>query len=233
VLEANALDDTRRRQVLDYLSRRYWKPVYCYLRRKGHDDPSAKDLTQGFFQELILEKDIVRRANPQRGRFRTFLLTALDNYVVSSYHAAMRRKRHPGRELQQLDGCDDYSAVLLSHEMEPHDLFTYVWATTLLDEVLAEVERGCTRDGKKLHWQLFRVRVFEPIVTGDPPPSFRELCQRFDVKSELAASNMIVTVKRRFKAVLEQMLREQVNSDADVDGELGCLVAALGKGGPV
>ena len=229
VLEANTLDEGLQRQVLDYLLRRYWKPVYCYLRRKGHDNPSAKDLTQGFFQELVLEKGIVQHANPQRGRFRTFLLTALDNYVVSSYHARMRRKRHPGKTVQRLDSCGDGSILPRSHEMEPHDYFTYVWATALLDEVLAEVQRGCIRDGKQLHWELFRVRVFEPITGGNPPPSFRELCERFDVSSELAASNMIVTVKRRFKVVLEHYLKEQVDSDVDVDEEISSLMAVLAE----
>jgi len=232
ILEANTLDEGRQRKVFDYLLGRYWKPVYCYLRRKGHDDQSAKDLTQGFFQELVLEKGIVQRANPQRGRFRTFLLTALDNYVVSLYHARMRRKRHPGRELRPLDGCDDGSIPLQSREMEPHDYFTYVWATALLDEVLAEVQRGCIRDGKELHWELFRVRVFEPITGGNPPPSFRELCRRFDVPSELSASNMIVTVKRRFKVVLEQYLREQVDSNIDVDEEIGSLMSVLARSCP-
>ena len=232
VLEANTLDEGRQRQVFDYLLRRYWKPVYCYLRRKGHDDPSAKDLTQGFFQELVLEKGLVQRANPRRGRFRTFLLTALDNYVSSSYHARMRRKRHPGKGLQRLDCCGDGSIPLPSHEMEPHDYFTYVWAAALLDEVLAEVQRGCLRDGKQIHWELFRVRVFEPITGGTSPPSFRELCERFDVPSELSASNMIVTVKRRFRAVLEQYLKEQVDSDVDVDEEIGSLMAVLARSCP-
>lgn len=231
VLEVSTLDERRRQQVLEYLSLRYWKPVYCYLRRKGHDDQSAKDLTQGFFQELVFEKDIVRRADPDRGRFRTFLLTALDHYVVSVNRAAKRQKRHPGRELQQLACCDDYTAALRSQEMEPHDFFTYVWAASLLDDVLAEVEHGCLRDGKGLHWELFRLRVLEPISSGTRPPSFRELCERFDVRSELSASNMIVTVKRRFRAVLEHYLKEQVDSGVDVQEEIGSILAILGKGG--
>ena len=66
------------RDELSGLLGRYWKPVYCYLRRKGHDNETAKDLTQGFFAEVVIGRNLARQADPARGKFRTFLLTALD-----------------------------------------------------------------------------------------------------------------------------------------------------------
>ncbi len=83
ILSARTLDENRRKATMDKLLGRYWKPVYCYLRRKGRDNETAKDLTQGFFQEVVLGRDLVQKAESQKGRFRTFLLTALDHYVTS------------------------------------------------------------------------------------------------------------------------------------------------------
>ena len=95
IFSARTLDDGRRRESVERLLGRYWKPVYCYLRRKGHDNEAAKDLTQGFFQEVVLGRDLVQKAESQKGRFRTFLLTALDHYVTSVYRADAAKKRRP------------------------------------------------------------------------------------------------------------------------------------------
>jgi len=75
----------RRKASINNLMGRYWKPVYCYLRYKGYDNEKAKDLTQGFFHEIILGRELIQHANQEKGRFRTFLLTALDCYVRSVY----------------------------------------------------------------------------------------------------------------------------------------------------
>ena len=81
--------------LMSLLLKRYWKPVYCYLRHKGYGNEQAKDLTQGFFHEMVLGKNLVRQADEARGRFRTFLLTALNHYVTSVYRAKAAGKRHP------------------------------------------------------------------------------------------------------------------------------------------
>lgn len=83
IADSNTDDETRNRLIINDLLSRYWKPVCCYLRRKGHDNESAKDLTQGFFCEIVLGRELIKKANKRKGRFRTFLLTALDRYVIS------------------------------------------------------------------------------------------------------------------------------------------------------
>jgi len=89
-----ASDDDRRKALLGLLLNRYWKPVYCYLRRKGYNNEDAKDLTQGFFQEVVLGRKVIEKADRSKGRFRTFLLTALDNYVIN-VHTAETAQKHP------------------------------------------------------------------------------------------------------------------------------------------
>src|SRR5512136_1624843 len=81
--------------LISALLQQYWKPVYCYLRRKGYDNERAKDVTQGFFQEIVLGRDLIRRADRDKGSFRKFLLTALEHYRKSIHRKDTARKRLP------------------------------------------------------------------------------------------------------------------------------------------
>lgn len=225
--DANALDETRRKTVIDYLVRKYWKPVYCYLRRKGCDNESAKDLTQGFFYELVLNRELVQQAKKAKGRFRTFLLTALDHYVINVHRAKEREKRRPKGTVVSLEAFDEASVSLASKDMTPAEAFTYVWAQEILNEVLTQVEAGCCSDGKEKHWEVFRARVLEPIMCGSEARSLGELCKRYGIGDETKASNMIITVKRRFQAVMKSRVRLYVDSDEDVEKEINDLMAVL------
>jgi DNA-directed RNA polymerase specialized sigma24 family protein len=223
VLEAGAGDTAHRQNALDYLLGKYWKPVYCYLRRKGYSNDAAKDITQGFFEQIVLGKDLIRRADPQKGRFRTFMLSALDNFLVSCHRSATRSKS----ELFSLDDLEDHNLAPQSREMQPCEVFTYMWASSLLDGVLTEVRLGCIRDNMQTHWELFHTHVLEPIANASSPPAMRDLCRRFGVSGETKAVNMIVTVKRRFQVAMRQAVRQHVDSESEVDGEIRDLMRIL------
>ena len=90
---AKTPDADQRRLIIDHLIRLYWKPVYCYLRQMGCGNDKAKDLTQGFFHEVVLGQDLIRCADQCRGRFRSFLLTALDHYVSNQFRKERAAKR--------------------------------------------------------------------------------------------------------------------------------------------
>jgi len=229
VLEAGTCDVVHQQEVLNHLLGRYWKPVYCYLRRKGYSNDAAKDLTQGFFERIVLGKHLIPQADPRKGRFRTFMLSALDRYVVSCHRATTRRKRRPKNELFSLDVFEDCRLPPQSKEMEPHELFTHVWASSLLDDVLVEVKRGCLRDDMQAYWELFRVHVLEPIMKGGSPPALRDLCRCLEIPDEAKAANMIVTVKRRFKVAVRQMMRQHVDSEEEVDDEIRDLMQILSR----
>ena len=232
---AKGSDDPRRRKVVDELVRKYWKPVYCYLRRKGYSNEPAKDLTQGFFHELVLGRELIQRANKAKGRFRTFLLTALDHYVSNIQRAQLREKRHPRGTLVSLQGFEEGPVGLRSKDMRPDEAFTYVWAMELLHEVLGEVEAGCERDGKEKHWEVFAARVLAPIMSGAKATPLGELCNNHRIEDEAKASNMVITVKRRFQAVMRSRVRLYVEADQDVEKEIRDLMTVLSRshaGGP-
>jgi hypothetical protein len=119
-----------------------------------------------------------------------------------------------------LEGVDESSVSPIAKDMEPEDAFTYVWACELLQEVLAKVEEGCTRDGKSVHWQLFHAHVLTPIVTAEESPRLAQLCKDLGISDATQAANMIVTVKRRFQAALRDRMRDYVRSKEDVDQEI-------------
>jgi len=220
-------DEARRQAALNELLGRYWKPVYCYLRRKGCGNEEAKDLTQGFFMEVVLGRGLVEQADQAKGRFRTFLLTALDRYATSVHRAATAKKRMPEGGLAPLDAVDGTRLPEPADDATPEGAFHYAWACELLDEVLAEVASGCRERGMAVHWAVFRARVLRPILDDERPVPLRELCSEHGIESEARASNMLVTVKRRFQAALRARVRLLVVSDADVDAEIGELMAIL------
>jgi DNA-directed RNA polymerase specialized sigma24 family protein len=229
IFGARTLNETQRRARLDHLLARYWKPVYCYLRRKGKDNETAKDLTQGFFQDVVLGRDLIQRAESSKGRFRTFLLTALDHYVASAYRAGMARKRRPEDGLVSLDRLGAPNLPEPSPSATPEEAFHQAWASALLDAVLNEIEAECRATGKDKHWAVFHARVVGPIMDSAEPVPLPELCARHGIESEMTASNMIVTVKRHFQNVLRRHVRQFVDSEDDIDQEISELIGLLSK----
>jgi len=211
------------------LLKRYWKPVYYYLRRRGRSNEEAQDLTQGFFCEVVLNHHLVERANPAKGRFRSFLLHALNQYLINETAKQSARMRIPRSRLLPLETVDPNAlpaSVLASH---PDGFYHYAWVSALLDEVLAEVKQTCCAKGLKTHWDIFNARVVQPIWNNHAPPTLNEICKQFGVADPSKASNMTITVKRRFRAVLREHIGRTVASSECVDAEIDDLVRFLPK----
>lgn len=219
--------DDERRALFDDLIQRYWKPIYCCLRRKGYDNEAAKDLVQGFFAEIVFGRDLVAHADRTRGRFRTFLLTALDRYVVDVHRFETARKRMPLGGLGSFDADDGESAFAATDGSPPGAAFEYAWAEALIGQVLRDLEAEYVEGGKAAHWQLFQARVVRPILDGTPPPSLPELMAPLGLQDEQQASNMIATAKRRFQSILRQHVRQSVDLDDEVDEEIADLMQVL------
>ena len=207
------------REFIGLLLKRYWKPVYCYLRRKGYDNDRAKDLTQGFFHEVVLERHLIEKVDAAKGRFRSFLLIALDRYMVNVYESDSAQKRSPRGKLVSLEFDDLLELPSTVSAAASEQSFNYVWFTEMLEGVLDRVEQGCHGDGQSVHWQLFQDRVLQPILEGTSPPSVEELCSRHEISDGAKLSKMIYTVKRRLRSTLQKMIRETVVSDDSIEAE--------------
>ena len=125
-------DKDKDRALMGLMLERYWKPIYCYLRRKGYDNESAKDLTQGFLHKVVLDRDLVHKADKIRGRFRTLLLTALNRYLVNVKESETTRTRIPQDKLVSLDMVDPPEFSNMMTESNPEDFYHYVWLSVLL-----------------------------------------------------------------------------------------------------
>ena len=105
-------------------------------------------------------------------------------------------------------------------ESNPDDFYHYVWLSALLDQVLSAVQTSCEQDGLQIHWHVFEDRVVRPILQGSALPSLSEVCRKHGIQDEKKASNMLVTVKRRFHAALKEYVRTTVASDKHAQAEL-------------
>lgn len=220
-------DDDKNRALIGLLLSKYWKPVYCYLRRKGYDNEQAKDLTQGFFHEVVLGRGLIQKADQSKGRFRSFLLIALNRYLITTRTGQAAQKRIPQNKLVSLDVMDLPELRQAASELTPEDSFNYAWVSALLEQVLGEVEAKCHEDSKTVHWHVFHDRVLHPIMEKTEPPSMKDICRKYAVASEAQASNMMVTVKRRFHTALRTHLRSLVVSEDQVDDELAEIMRFL------
>jgi hypothetical protein len=208
------LADTDRREALRAeVYQQYWDPLYCYARRKGFAHEDAKDFTQGFLTEILLGREFLSRADRTRGRFRSLLVKAFQNHIGNRL-----RKKHA---VTGVEG--DVSEYQIPDEVpgDPAAAFDYVWASRVLDGVLTDLESECRRDGLESHWGLFQERVVKPLLGGQPALGMEELCRRYAVASEAQASNMVVTVKRRFRRILERSLIRPGGPHSDAGEALG------------
>ena len=212
--------DDKERTLIGMLLERYWKPVYCYLRRKGYDNEKAKDLTQGFFHEVVLDRDLIDRADPSKGSFRTLLLCALNQYVIDGHRKESAQKRIPKDKLVPLDITDPPALPEVIDEFDPTEAFNYAWKADLLERALSEVKESYLKQGMENHWYVFLDRLLKPLMDNQQPAALKEICRQYGIENEATASHMLETVKRRFQSVLRKQVRQTVLTGQVVEEEL-------------
>jgi RNA polymerase sigma-70 factor (ECF subfamily) len=220
IIEGVKEHQDRDRALIGLLIERYWKPVYSYLRCKGYQNEQAKDLTQKFFHEVVLNRNLVERADSAKGRFRSFLLHALNQFLISQKRKEAAKQHIPRNKLVPLDIFNPPILPETVLKGSPEECFVHSWKSSLLERTLSELQLECQGQGLETHWSVFRDRVVMPILEGKNPPSYQEICRKYGIDSESKISNMLVTVKRRFKAALKKQLRATVLSKDDINPEL-------------
>lgn len=221
------------RALIGLLLKRYWKPVYCYLRRKGYDNEQAKDLTQGFLHEVVLNRHLVERADSSKGRFRSFLLHALNQYLLDERRKETAQKNIPKEKLVPLDIADPPELPQMVSKLDAEQSFNYVWKADLLEHAFAEVRDRYTKQGMEAHWYVFRDRLLQPTLEGYAPPSIKQICQKYGIDNEATVSNMLNTVKKLVRSVLKNHVRQTVVSGEVVEEELKEIFKFLGKEGKI
>lgn len=222
VLRAGHAEDPDAPRALESLCERYWQPLYAYVRRRVSDRHHAQDLTQAFFAQ-ILEKNLVERASPERGRFRSFLLTSLANFLASDRERAGAQKRGSGRRVLSLDFDSGESRLSLepAHSLTPEKLFERHWALAVLDNVVSRLSAEFTAAGKERQFL-----VLKDALTGERPdyPSLAESLGQ----SEDAVRQAVHRLRKRYRELLREEVAQTVEDAADVDDELRRLFDSLG-----
>ena len=215
--------------LIGLLLERYWKPVYCYLRRKGYDNEQAKDLTQGFFHEIVLNLNLFGRADQSKGRFRSFLLYALNQYLMNEKRRETAQKNIPRHKIVSLDAIEPPVLPRSIITSSPEDSYNYAWVSAMLDQVLSDIKRTCYEQGMETHWSIFSERVVQPMLNNAERPSLKDICEKYGIANKKKASNMVITVKRRFQSALRQYVRSTVASERQMADELKEILQFLPK----
>ena len=214
-------DETAQAQAaLAQLCQGYWYPLYSFVRHKGYSAHDAQDLTQSFFAQL-LEKRGFGRADPEQGRFRTFLLASLKNFLANDSDRSHALKRGGGKTIVSLDPESGESRYRLepSHDLTPERHFERQWAVTLLDQVLSALRDEYRADGKG---DLFE--ELKASLTGQTE-TYAVIAARLK-RSEGAIKVAVHRLRHRYREQIRARIAETVAED-EIEDELRHLMAAL------
>lgn len=225
VLAAGQAVSQESKRALESLCESYWIPVYAYVRRTVASVEGAQDLTQGFFAYL-LEKDAVAKADPKRGRFRAFLLTALKNFLANERHKARAEKRGGGKAALSLDFDSGESRCQLepSHELTPERLYERRWVLTLLDQVLYGLRIELAEAGKEPHFEKLKAALTGEMASAD----YEQAAEALGITAA-AAKQAAYRLRKRYRELFRLEVARTVADDSEVDDEIGRLLETLSE----
>jgi RNA polymerase sigma factor (sigma-70 family) len=225
VLMAGQGDSPQASTALENLCRTYWYPLYAYARRQGHSPPDGEDLTQQFFAGF-LQKKYFGLANPDRGRFRSFLLASFKHFLANEYHRSHAAKRGGGARVISLDVADTEERYRHepASETTPDRLFDRTWVITLLEKVMKDLQQEYFHAGKgKLFGTL---EVF--LSGGKAEITYTEIGTELQM-SESAIKMAVSRLRHRYGERLRSEIAHTVAGPAAVEEELRHLLGALGR----
>lgn len=222
--ELRAGDADARRRALDRLVRLYWPPVYAFLRRSGRGRDESAELTQAFFADVALRRDLFGRAAPERGRMRTLIIGALKRYLID---VNRRHRARGGPALAIADLEREERVVPEVNAVPPDEAFDRRWALGVLEEAMGRSREHFHAAGKARHWSAFEARVLVPSISGVAPPPLAELCGPLGFRTPADAAAAVQVVKKRAAALLREVAGESACRPEDQDEEHRLVVAML------
>jgi RNA polymerase sigma factor (sigma-70 family) len=223
VLEAGRTDVARAAVALERLCHNYWHPIYVFVRRRGSNHHEAEDLTQSFFAYL-LEKETLKSVDRRKGKFRSFLLAALTNFLLNEWDRRQALKRGGRREIISLDEMAAeklYGQEPVEH-FSPEKLFERHWAITIIEQVLARLKNEYAAAGKA---ELF-IKL-EAGLTGEVTPGLYANWSAALNMKEGAVKVALHRLRRRFGELLRSEVAYTVADPAEVAEEIRHLLAAI------
>lgn len=224
VLTAGQGDVPKAADALDKLCRSYWHPLYAYARRRGYSPVDAEDLTQGFFAWLLGRKSL-ESADPERGRFRTFLLSSFSNFLANEWDKTRAQKRGGGLiESRPRDAAENHFAFEPADHFTPEQAFEWRWALTLLEQVMSRIAAEFARDGKT---DVFE--ALKPCLLGERAAQpYAALASKLSM-TEGSVKVAVFRLRQRYRQLLRNEIANTVAKPEEVEQELSYLFAVLSR----
>ena len=228
VLAARDGSETETRRALESLCQTYWQPLYAYIRRQGYEPEEASDLTQAYFTEF-LEKDFLADVDPEKGRFRSFLLTSLRHFLSHERIRSHALKRGGATLTLSLD--TDVAEERYMQEpatgRSPEEVFERRWALTVLGKALASLRHESTTENQRQSFETLK-----PYLTGEEPRKpYQEVAEELGM-TEVAVRKAAHRLRRRFGQVLRDEIAETVAGEDAIDDEVRHLLMIIGPWDP-
>jgi RNA polymerase sigma-70 factor (ECF subfamily) len=224
------LESVAARNALSELCKTYWRPIFTYICRRGYSAHDAEDLTQDFFTNL-LQGSLLERADPERGRFRSLLLKALQDFLGHAAEKLRARKRGGGMKFISWDDWMAEAPSQLSvspqalNSWSPERLYDLRWAATVVEQALQRLREEC--QSKK------RLRLFETLslylAIDRTDVSYQNLATGLGI-AESAVKKQLHNLRRRYRWLLWDEVAQTVQNPDDVEGEIRHLCATLSAG---
>lgn len=225
VIQATEGDEEQATLALEEICRRYWYPLYAYLRRTGRNRADAEDLTQGFFERLI-RKETLGSAKAERGKLRTFLLAAMKRYLADDYRYWQANKRGGDAQFLALDyekADERFTLELTDKNSDPETLFERAWASDLFTQARAQLRETYADSGRT---ELFD-GLEEFLAWNESNRSYRQAAEKLGMGEQNIRSN-VYRLRQRYRAAVEALVADTVESPGDVNAEVQNLFRIVG-----
>ncbi len=214
-------------QALQEVLGRYRTPLTVHLEKRFRlSRTDAEDRVHDFIHKKVMMAQLLTSANRSRGRFRTFLLTALNRFVLNHIRDSQAKKRIPENQLVSLENAVEGGREPVAGGAS----FSLDWSETVIQSTLDRVEKECGAKGMIECWEVFRSQIIGPKYHGDVRESQQDLADRLGLASRNKVSNLVLTGKRMFRRQLREVVGEYTGDSKDVSVELGNLWRELGEG---
>jgi RNA polymerase sigma factor (sigma-70 family) len=220
-------EEQRARDALAELCRTYWRPIFSFVRGRGHSIEDAQDLTQDFFV-TILKNDWLQHADRNRGRFRSLLLKSLQNFLINAAEKSHTHKRGGGVEFVSwhdwmAEAPSDVSiSTSMLESLPPERIFDLTWAATVVEHALQRLREECESKGK-----LWLFQTLSPHLTEERDEvSYAQLSAELGI-AETAVKKQLHNMRQRYRTLLRAEVSQTVENPADIDDEIRYLCASL------
>jgi RNA polymerase sigma factor (sigma-70 family) len=204
----------------DEFAERYYAAVRAYIAAVTRGAPDADDLTQRFFEAVVLSGSLLVRADHGKGRFRPYLKQAIRNFLIDAH-------RHDARaavlEVRPDGVTGGWNAIAVDGSPSPDDEMLRAWARSLVGMALSRLEHVCEERQQREHFAMF-VRRY--VADSDRPPSWRQVGEPFGLDEKLARSRT-ETAARQFRTLLRQLVASDIGASEDIGHELQAVLAVL------